>query len=65
MVSEIKKEGMILDRIDPIHFVVIDENTDDKHWSKKIWKFKTINKNCLIMMIIGQNLKVPKMFLLI
>jgi len=60
MVSEIKKEGMILDRIDPIHFVVIDENTDDKHWSKKIWKFKTINKNCLIMIDYWAKLKGAK-----
>lgn len=49
IVQEMKKEGMVLDKINPIHFVVVDENTDDSHWSKKSWKSKIIKKNSLIV----------------
>jgi len=60
IVSEIKKEGMILDKINPIHFVVTNENTDDNHWNKKIWNFKVINENCLIMIDYWAKLKGAK-----
>lgn len=49
IILEMEKNGMILDKINPIHFVVINENTDDSHWGKESWKYKIIKKDSLIM----------------
>lgn len=49
IVLEMEKNGLVLDNINPIHFVVVNENTDDSHWEKERWKYRVIKKDSLIM----------------
>ncbi|MDD2274687.1 MAG: M24 family metallopeptidase [Candidatus Pacebacteria bacterium] len=56
---EMEKEGMDLDNIDPIHFVVINKNTDDSHWDKKTWKPEVIKNDSLIMIDYWAKIKGP------
>jgi Xaa-Pro dipeptidase len=56
ILSEMRKEKMVTDKIGPIHFVVANEHTDDTHWNIPIKKPKTIGKNNLIMVDIWARL---------
>ena len=49
ILSEFKKENMIAGKSFALDFVVVNEHTDDTHWSIPIKKPKIIRKNNLIM----------------
>lgn len=59
ILSEFEKENMAIDKIAP-HFIVINEHTDDTHWSVPVKKPKIIGRNNLIMMDIWARLKKRK-----